>query len=291
MLFRCEKKFCGTNNNPFIYDLRKRIWKGQVPRFIVFEDQLKQADHSKSTLFGEKSALENKKATPHQKVKHEKHKDRVEVKINRKIGKNSNQKARKARTRRISLLTMDKMEFENYLHSHEEKIVILVDVPNFIRTLRNLYSNNFLEILRKAHDLLLNFIETYFHSKKGYVIHYYSKPDPDLAEANVLLEDTCCEKSNSEFFHLLEIEKSGHFSDIDNYLIVNAMAILERCTLKGFAIVSSDKDYLPVMKIASFKDFKSCILGINTSDIYEKHAIGDIKFLGIMKYLNSKKKA
>jgi len=60
---------------------------------------------------------------------------------------------------------------------------------------------------------------------------------------------------------LLEIEKSGHFSDIE--------------------------DYLPVIRIAAFKDFKSCILGINTSEIYEKYAIGNIKFLGIMNYLKS----
>ena len=54
----------------------------------------------------------------------------------------------------------------------------------------------------------------------------------------------------------------------------------------SFVIVSSDKDYLPVMRIASYKKIKSRILGINTSDIYEKYNIDDIKFLGIMKFFD-----
>jgi hypothetical protein len=48
--------------------------------------------------------------------------------------------------------------------------------------------------------------------------------------------------------------------------------------------VSSDKDYLPVMRIAEFKGVKSRILGINTSEIYEKYDIDDIKFLNVLKH-------
>ncbi|GAG86335.1 unnamed protein product, partial [marine sediment metagenome] len=62
--------------------------------------------------------------------------------------------------------------------------------------------------------------------------------------------------------------------------------ILERCEIRGFVIVSSDKDYLPVMRIASYKNVKSRILGINTPEIYEKYNIEDIKFLGMMKFFD-----
>jgi len=274
-----------------VYDLKKRTWKGQIPRFMVFEDQLDSTEHAEQILWEEGKASKNKKAPNHRKIKDKAITEEVGDRPSKQIKKKAKQKVQNARMNRISLLTMDKIEFETYLRSHKEKIVILVDVPNFIRTLHKLYPNNFLDILRRAHELLLNFIGNYFPSQEDYIIHYFSKPDPDLEGANNLLEKGYCQGSSSEFFHLLEIEKSGHFSDIDNYLIVHAVALLERCSLKGFAIVSSDKDYLPVMKIAGFKDFKSCILGINTSEIYEKHAIGNIKFLGIMKYLNSMKKA
>jgi hypothetical protein len=90
-----------------------------------------------------------------------------------------------------------------------------------------------------------------------------------------------------EFFHLLKIEKAGHYSDIDNYIIANSVEILEKCELKGFVIVSSDKDYLPVMRIANFKGVKSRILGINTPEIYEEYKIVDIKFLGIMNFFKN----
>ncbi len=36
----------------------------------------------------------------------------------------------------------------------------------------------------------------------------------------------------------------------DYYLIANGAEILERCKIRGFVIVSNDKDYLPVMQRA-----------------------------------------
>ena len=78
--------------------------------------------------------------------------------------------------------------------------------------------------------------------------------------------------------------KGSGYSDIDNYLIANGVEILERRTIKGFIIVSSDKDYLPVMRIANYKKVRARILGINTPEIYEQYQIEDIKFMGIMKF-------
>jgi len=39
------------------------------------------------------------------------------------------------------------------------------------------------------------------------------------------------------------------------------------------------------MKIASHKNIKSYILGVNQSEIYKKYNIKDIKFRGILHYL------
>ena len=52
------------------------------------------------------------------------------------------------------------------------------------------------------------------------------------------------------------------YSDIDNYLIANSVEILERCEIRGFVIISSDKDYLPVLRIAIHKKVKTRIIGI-----------------------------
>jgi len=68
-------------------------------------------------------------------------------------------------------------------------------------------------------------------------------------------------------------------------IFLNAVEILEQCQIKEFTIVSSDKDYLPVMKIARYKNIKSYILGINQYEIYQKYGIKDIRFRGILRYL------
>ena len=139
-------------------------------------------------------------------------------------------------------------------------------------------------VLNKAYKYLLSFIENLFDTSNDYIIRYYSKPDDDLKKWNQILMEFCRNNSECEFFHLLEIEKSGSYSDIDNYLIANGIEILERCKIKGFVIVSSDKDYLPVMRIASHKNVRKYIYGINTADIYEKYGIDDIQLLGTLDF-------
>ena len=68
-----------------------------------------------------------------------------------------------------------------------------------------------------------------------------------------------------------------------NYLIANGVEILERCNLRGFVIVSSDKDYLPVMRIATFKKVRKYIYGLNTADIYQRYGIEDIQLIAQFK--------
>ncbi|MBA7523792.1 hypothetical protein ES705_15926 [subsurface metagenome] len=135
--------------------------------------------------------------------------------------------------------------------------------------------------------MLLQYIQNSFHTTSDYIIRYFSKPDKDLQIPNKIFMDFCIEYPEQEFFHLLKVPKRAGYSDIDNYLIANGVEILERCDIKGFVIVSSDKDYLPVMIIASYKKVKSRILGINTPEIYEKYEIADIKFLGMMKFFEN----
>ncbi|HEC39780.1 hypothetical protein LCGC14_0525620 [marine sediment metagenome] len=188
----------------------------------------------------------------------------------------------------IPLLTMNSGEYSSFLDRHQQKVVVLVDLPNFIRTMRGLFPYNFEDVLKRAQDRVLEYIENSFHTSKGYIIRYFSKPAKDLEIPNNIIINFCSKNSNREIFHLLIVPKGGGYSDIDNYLIANGVEILERCEIRGFVIVSSDKDYLPVMRIASYKKIKSRILGINTSEIYEKYNIDDIKFLGIMKFFERK---
>ena len=152
--------------------------------------------------------------------------------------------------------------------------------------MREHYPNSFNEVIIKSHQLLLKSIKNLFNTSDEYehIIRYFSKPADDLDASNNLIKDFCHANSSSEYFHLLKLGKGKGFSDIDNYLIANGVEILERCALKGFMIVSSDKDYLPVMRIAKYRNVKSYIMAINTPRVYEQYKIDDIKFLGIMKY-------
>ncbi len=181
---------------------------------------------------------------------------------------------------------MNNDEYAKFLEHHQNKVVCLVDLPNFIRTLRGLFPHNFENVLKKAHGFILQYIKNSFHTSSDYIIRYFSKPDKDLEIPNTIIINFCSENQDKEFFHLLKLLKGAEYSDIDNSLIANGVEILERCEIRGFVIVSSDKDYLPVMRIASYKKIKSRILGINTSEIYEKYNINDIKFLGIMKFFD-----
>jgi len=55
----------------------------------------------------------------------------------------------------ISLLTMNSVEYSKFLEHHQNKVVCLVDIPNFIWTLRALFPRNFEDVLKMAHKLYL----------------------------------------------------------------------------------------------------------------------------------------
>ncbi|KKM80034.1 hypothetical protein LCGC14_1343920 [marine sediment metagenome] len=271
--FKCSGKLCESNIDPYSYNLRTGEWEGKPPKIVFYDD----------------SALSKS-----QKFENEIKKKQIKLKKNRIIEENEqklidslpNQETYEAtyKIEDIPLLTMNSSEYTNFLDRHQQKVVVLVDLPNFIRTLRELFPHNFEDVLRKAHDGILQYIENSFHTSKDYIIRYFSKPAKDLEIPNNIIINLCSKNSNKEIFHLLKLPKGGGYSDIDNYLIANGVEILERCEIRGFVIVSSDKDYLPVMRIASYKKIKSRIIGINTPEIYEKYNITDIKFLGIMKF-------
>jgi hypothetical protein len=272
LFFRCGSKMCESNMNPYCYNLTNQSWQGTQPKFILYDDLEidiepkvmikanipKIEDGKKEKLkLASKTILEIPEPEPPE--------------IFHKIEE-------------IPLLTMNNEEFTLFLEKHQNKVIILVDVPNFVRTLREVFPRNFEDVLRKAHQLLLEYIENSFHTSSDYIVRYFSKPAKDLDVPNKIIIKFCTQNLDKEYFHLLKIPKGSIYSDIDNYLIANAVEILERCDIRGFIIVSSDKDYLPVMRIASYKNVKARILGINTPEIYEEYHIENIKFLGIMKF-------
>jgi len=277
LFFKCDNKLCESNMEPYCYNLTTYKWENKSPKIIIYDDVLDVDVHSKIT---NENMIKKKNDTLKGKV------NRKEQLSSISSDKSSNKKDQALinDVEDIPLLTMSSLEYEAFLKNHQDKVVVLVDVPNFIRTLRKLFSHDFEGVLKKAYDLLLQYIENSFHASEDYIIRYFSKPDDDLKVPNEIIMQFCSNDPRKEIFHLFKILKGAGYSDIDNYLIANGVEILERCRIKGFIIVSSDKDYLPVMRIASYKNVKSRVLGINLPEIYEEYHVEGIKFLRMMNY-------
>jgi len=263
---------CDTHLEPYRYNLTIGEWDGKTPKFVLYDD-----DSVDTRIFSKKANIILNAAQ-----KKELEKEYLIPSLTEEFQEQNNGVQGRL-IEDIPLLTMNNEEYNQFLECHQNRVVVLVDAPNFIRTMRELFPRNFEDVLKKSHEMLLQYIDRSFHTSSDYIIRYFSKPDKDLQGPNNIFVNFCNGDSEREFFHLLKLPKGGGFSDIDNYLIANGVEILERCSLKGFIIVSSDKDYLPVMRIASYRKVKSRIIGINTPEIYEKHNITDIKFLGMMK--------
>jgi len=271
LLFRCNSKICESNMEPYCYNLTMQAWEGKQPKLMLYDD----LDVESRQRIMQVESLSKSDVSKKHKLQVSTH--FVDVAEPPEVFHKIEQ---------IPLLTMDNEEYTEFLDNHQTKVIVLVDVPNFVRTLRDVYPRNFEEVLKKSHQLLLDYIENSFHTSDEYIIRYFSKPAEDLDVPNKIIIKFCTNNSDKEYFHLLKIPKGVSYSDIDNYLIANGVEILERCEIRGFIIVSSDKDYLPVMRIASYKNVKARILGINTPDIYAQYHIEDIKFLGIMKFFD-----
>ncbi len=280
LIFKCKIKFCEAKIDPYCYDFSINNWESKSPRVRLFEDML---DSNKSGFKIIETPLKEKILPI---IENEDNIDSTSLSISISEDSQETESLEQIyKIEEIPLLTMNNDEYSKFLEHHQNKVVCLVDLPNFIRTLREFFPRDFENVLKKAHLLLLQYIENSFHASDNYIIRYFSKPAKDLEIPNNIIINFYTNQKR-EFFHLLKVLKGAGYSDIDNYLIANSVEILERCEIRGFVIVSSDKDYLPVMRIASYKKIKSRILGINTSDIYEKYNIDDIKFLGIMKFFN-----
>jgi hypothetical protein len=273
LIFKCNGKLCETESNPHVYNLNSEIWEGNIPKFRVYEEEFE--------LQNDLDVQAKKKISAIEEISLNKDLKESELSLKLKHMK----KAEIDET--IPLLTMNSEEYDSFLQIHNNKVVVLVDLPNFVRTMRQYHSSRFIEVLKKSHKLLIKSIQNLFNTEKEYIIRYFSKPDDDLSSSNNLVINFCKANPNLEYYHLLKLGKAGGFSDIDNYLIANGVEIIEKCSLRGFIIVSSDKDYLPVMRIAKYRGIKSYIMGINTPQIYEQYQIEDIKFLGIMKYFET----
>lgn len=245
LYFKCDK--CDSEH--YTYNLSKGHWEGNIPIF--------ETDESKFRL-------------PLKKIK--------EIKKQKKI---AIAEQFICEHMIMPLLEMEKAHYTRFLRFHGNKVVVMVDVPNLVRTLRECeFDQNISEIILQTHDLLVKFIKKSFRVSELYIIRYFSKPDIDLLRANEILA-SYCRDSDKEFFHLLEVYKQKRFSDIDNYLIANAVNIISRIRIKGFCIVSSDKDYLPVFTLSSYGDIKSFLIAINVPTLYYECKVPVIKLLDL----------
>lgn len=284
LAFKCQDKLCRFSMEPHVYDLKAGTWHGEGPRLIVYEDQAFPSEVERECL---KDNPENPESEGFSQgitnLKGQAKTTTIQPSIEKtKYG--ATKIDLPCEMGEIPLLSMNAKRHEQFLNYHEGKVIVFVDVPNFIRTLRDYFPREFEQVLQKAHELLYQFVDSSFNADDAFIVRYYTKPDEDLAESNLMLMEYCRERPEQEFFHSLRINKQGHLSDIDNYLIANAVEVLEACDLRGFVIVSSDKDYLPVMKIAGFKGVRSFIFGVNAPGIYDDYGVENIKVLGLMNF-------
>lgn len=285
LTFKCMNKMCEIDFEVFQYNLSKNHWEGKTPKLRLYEDQIINIENKGQT----KNKSQDESVTIKKPEGPEFKSDKIPIKDIANVDRMYNTYEvinTNSHVEDMPLLTMNAEDYEKFLSFHNNKVVVLIDVPNFVRGLREQHKKDFINIVKKAHDLLVKSISNLYTADE-FIIRYFSNPDIDLKPSNDIIMDYCRKNQNTEFLHLLRMMKGRGFSDIDNYIIANSIEILERCHIKGFMIVSSDKDYLPVMRIASYKNVKSYIMGTNTSTIYEQYDIINIKFLGIMKFFNS----
>lgn len=253
LTFSCGDKLC-TFNKKFTYNLFEERWENDIPEFVEEIDEFKLPQED----------IDRMKEARIKRVPHE-------VPI--------------CKLDHMPLLTMSRVEYEHFLSHHQNKVLVLVDVPNFIRTVREYHFKNFDDIVNSTRDLIIHVTQSEFDVIGNYVINYFSNPSTDLTRANDTMRK-CCSEYGNEFFHLLEITKfKNHkhaWSDIDSYLTVNAINMITYCDLEGILIVSSDKDYLPIHKLAEMKGVNSRVFGINVPGEYEEHDVSVIPFLGTL---------
>ena len=199
LIFKCNVKFCGANIEPYCYDFSNNNWESKSPRFRLFEDML---DSNKSG--SKKKIIETplkEKNTP--KIENEDNIDSTSISISEDSQETENVE-QIYKIEEIPLLTMNNDEYSKFLEHHQNKVVCLVDLPNFIRTLREFFPRDFENVLKKAHLLLLQYIENSFHTSDNYIIRYFSKPDKDLEILNNIIINFCTQNQKREFFHLLK---------------------------------------------------------------------------------------
>ncbi|MFX1324244.1 MAG: hypothetical protein ACFE8N_04760 [Promethearchaeota archaeon] len=264
--FSCKATECETHRRAYCYNIFLDEWEGTPPPFIDY-NELSNPNSNKQ--------------------------DETSINSNRSIGLSKENLIELGlkeipnhtfKMEEIPLLNMKYSDYNRFLKFHKEKFVILVDLPDFIRTLRKIIPFNFELVLERAHHLLIEYIKHSFQVQDDYIIHYFSKPDNDLELSNKIIINFCMKNRKNEFFHILKTPTEGASSDIDSYLIANGIEILERCKIKGFGIICSEKDYHPVMQIASYKKIQSIMVGLDTPKIYEKYKIPSMKFIRISKF-------
>lgn len=244
LYFRCNSKFCERSLEPYVYNLTMGRWELPIPEFKT---------NTSEYIWNP---------------------DRVEAGIEEI---HPWKPVSLCEVEKVPLLDLDDNAYQLFLDHHHHKVAVLVDVPNWVRMLERYTGSNIKESLQKTEDFVKRLIIERFDKTAECIVRYFSVPEKDLMWANHLFSERCREKINQEFFHLLEVPKLDHdevgLSDIDNYLIVNAMMLIGNCDIQGLIIVSSDKDYLPVMLSAKKKGIPACVLGVIIPEIYTRYGI------------------
>jgi uncharacterized LabA/DUF88 family protein len=233
LAFRCDSvdsKLCaGASEDPFTYNLTRDRWEGNIPTFEEDIDSYRLPEGDKEEL---KRKARGDEICP--------------------VGD-------------MPLLTMRGRLYEKFVEAHHGRAVAMVDVPNLVRTLREYHLKDFEDFLRDSRLAVLDLIFSKMDTVTEHIIHYFSNPSEDLGDANAIFSEHC--DGDWEMFHSLEARKFHHgeygYGDIDSYLVANAISILTLCDLKGLLLVTSDKDFLPVVRYAKLRRIPCFIVGAN----------------------------
>ncbi len=151
--FSCKDKLCKNHLNLFFYNLNQNCWLNRTPRFVIYEDQALNLERSPSESSQSNIIKAKSKRRLHSPLNDISEAPQEE--LDARSSKIISQRETLFNLQELPLLSMTPTKYSEFLKLYDNKVVVLVDVPNFIRTLRELYPRNFEKILKKHIRLLL----------------------------------------------------------------------------------------------------------------------------------------
>ncbi|MHA2131939.1 MAG: hypothetical protein ACW99L_18375, partial [Promethearchaeota archaeon] len=116
--FNCSENICETNLKPYQYNIYLGEWEGTPPPFL---------EHAHKTNLEETKHSEKEETTQKIQMINTNLQDLIRSDL-KKISNHS------LKLEEVPLLDMKEREYDKFLKHHKKKVVVLVDLPDFIRS-------------------------------------------------------------------------------------------------------------------------------------------------------------